>query len=264
MSKLSTLKEAGRLRLTTSLRPVKRNKTRWLGVINMLERYDRLLPSIDDSNSEIAALLPSPIERNKIRLHMAALRDFKSVTESLQRQDITVLESQALFQSLIDEFPIFEFRSYLDTSASIVHNTSFEDAIIHIQSGNEHELLDIEKDTVRSLILPNSQEGDAEADDSTLSFAERALKRQRHQQCKVSAYINTNFLLPTSNHVERLFSMAKRVFSPKRRRLQHRTLEALIFLKQNRSLWNMALVATVVNGMPESDETEPDSEPEDE
>ena len=62
-----------------------------------------------------------------------------------------------------------------------------------------------------------------------------------------SGYINTKFLLPTSNDVERLFSMTKIIFNTKRRSLNPLTLEALVFLKRNRSLWNLAQVGVVVN-----------------
>ena len=90
--------------------------------------------------------------------------------------------------------------------------------------------------------------GESCVDDAHLSFADRALKRQRVQDtAEGSKYINTRFLLPTSCVVERLFSQAKRVFSPHRRRLNVKTLEALLFLNQNRMLWNLPLVAAVVN-----------------
>ncbi len=234
------------MRLTTSLRPVKRNKTRWLGVINMFARYERLRPNIDDANPEVAELLPTAAQRNVIRRHTTAMSDFKSVTESLQREDATIGESQILFRSLIDTYLNFDFNSYISTEASIVHSRAFEDAIISIQSGSEHEMLSSEEAAVRRLKMPNTDRRD-EDDDSNLSFAERILKRQRIQQSNRSAYIDTRFLLPTSNPVERLFSMSKRIFSDKRRRLLPRTLEALLFLKQNRILWNMALVSVVVN-----------------
>jgi hypothetical protein len=262
MSKLSTLKEAGRLRLSTSLRPVKRNKTHWLGVIKMLQRYERLLPSIDDSNPEVAELLPSPIQRNKIRDQIPKLLDFKDVTESLQRENITIGESQVLLQSLIHSFPEFLFESYIGTTARIVHSRVFEDAIVRIQSGNEHELLQEEKGVVHCLLRGNNQVEDD--NDVSLSFSERALKRQRLQEAKVSSYVNTGFLLPTSNHVERLFSQAKRLFSTKRQSLLPKTLEALIFLKENRQLWNTALVSVIVNDEPDhpGDEVESDSETE--
>ena len=90
--------------------------------------------------------------------------------------------------------------------------------------------------------------GESCVDDAHLSFADRALKRQRVQDtAEGSKYINTRFLLPTSCVVERLFSQAKRVFSPHRRRLNVKTFEALLFLNQNRMLWNLPLVAAVVN-----------------
>jgi hypothetical protein len=85
-------------------------------------------------------------------------------------------------------------------------------------------------------------------DDTQLSFAEQALKQQRIQEMtECSKYVNTNFLLPTLCVVQRLFSQAKRVFSPRRRRLHTKTLEALLFLNQNRKLWNLAMVALVAN-----------------
>ena len=143
-------------------------------------------------------------ERNVIRRHSAALTDFKSVTESLQREDATIGESQILFTSLIDTYAHFDFNSYISTEASIVHSRAFEDAIIRIQSGSEHEMLSSEEVAVRCLRIPKTNSRD-EDDDSNLSFAERTLKRQRIQQSNKSAYIDTRFLLPTSNHANESF-----------------------------------------------------------
>lgn len=193
MSKLSTLKEVDRLRMTSSLRPVKRNKTRLLGVIKMLDRYERLRPHIDDINPDVAELLPTAGQRNFICHHSGALSDFKSVTESLQRENVTIWESQTLFQSLIHSFPNFHFDSYLTTDAPIVHNTTFEDVIIKIQSGREYEMLDNEKEVALCLKLQNTDARE-EYDDTRLSVAERALKRQRMKQSNRSAYIDTSTL----------------------------------------------------------------------
>ena len=154
MSKLSTLKEADRLRLTTCLRPVKRNKTLWLGVIKILSRYEMLRPNIDDTNPELAELLPTAAQRNVIRRHSSALTDFKSVTESLQRENVTVGESQILFASLIDTYAHFNFNSYISTEASIVQSRAFEDALVRIQSGSEHEMLPSEEVAVQCLKTP--------------------------------------------------------------------------------------------------------------
>ena len=86
------------------------------------------------------------------------------------------------------------------------------------------------------------------ATNNGLSFAGRVLKHQCLQSEKASGvYINTNFLWPTSNDVERLFSMVKQVFCPSHHSLQPRTLEALLFLNKNWLLWNPSLVELVVN-----------------
>lgn len=49
-----------------------------------------------------------------------------------------------------------------------------------------------------------------------------------------------DFLLPMWNHLDR-------------RSLQHRTLDALVFLMQNYSLLNMTVVSIIVNSVPETD-----------
>ena len=114
------------------------------------------------------------------------------------------------------------------------------------------------------LVLDEPGPGEICADDAQLSFAERALKRQRvKDSAEGIKYINTRFLLPTSCVVERLFSQAKQVFSPHRRRLNTKTLEALLFLNQNRMLWNLALVAAVVNGGVEEESEEDHDEGDD-
>jgi hypothetical protein len=107
---------------------------------------------------------------------------------------------------------------------------------MRIQAGSEHHLLQEEQDVDQRLLCPNGP-GIASGDDKDLT--QRTVKRRRMQDSSVSSSIDTRFLIPTSNHVERLFSMSKRIFSTKRGRLLPRTLEALVFLKQNRMLWNM-------------------------
>jgi hypothetical protein len=74
------------------------------------------------------------------------------------------------------------------------------------------------------------------------------LKRQRQAEQKSSTrFIDTRFVLPTSNLAERLFSLAKRVYNPHRRNLHPRTLQALLSLNQNRSVWNLPMFAKIDN-----------------
>jgi hypothetical protein len=217
-------------------------------------------------------LVPSASQKKNIRKRKQALADFKSVTIALQRHDMSIKESDVLFRSIIDAYKDFNFEGYLGTDSDIIHDKQLEMAVLKIQSNKENTLTDLEKGAVELLLRPallsqdNTAEGSGSSagnhDDAQLSFAERALKRQRVQdKTEGSKYINTRFLLPTSCVVERLFSQAKRVFSPHRRRLNIKTLEALLFLNQNRQLWNLSTVASVVNAR---DEAESDEEQDDE
>ncbi|KAI2491689.1 hypothetical protein MHU86_22864 [Fragilaria crotonensis] len=149
-----------------------------------------------------------------------------------------------------------ELVGLLGADCDIIHDKHLESAILKIQSKKENTLTDLEKGAVNKLLLSSLLAQDEPGagdicDDAELSFAERALKRQRVQDTtEGSKYVNTRFLLPTSCVVvERLFSQqAKQVFSPHWRRLNPRMLLGGLAISQsNRMLWNLALVALVVN-----------------
>lgn len=161
-----------------------------------------------------------------------------------------------MFQSIIDFYKDFNFEGLLGADCDIIHDKHLESAILKIQSKKENTLTDLEKGAVNKLLLSSLLAQDEPGagdicDDAELSFAERALKRQRVQDTtEGSKYdVNTRFLLPTSCVVvERLFSQAKQVFSPHWRRLNPRMLLGGLAISQsNRMLWNLALVALVVN-----------------
>jgi hypothetical protein len=247
MKKLTTSNESGKLRLSTHLRPVKRNKTRWTGAANMFRRYERILKDINvaDASPEVLELLPSPAENHNIRSQIHALENLVSVTVTQQHRDTTLSNSNFLYRTIIAEHPDAEsFQQYLLPTSPIVHCPTFENAIVKIQEKKEGDLTEEEAESVACLLRDGAAAPVFEG-----SFAERMLKRQRVEveATGTSMYVNTNFLLPTSNEVERLFSQAKRVFSPHRTRMDPSTLEALLFLNQNRNLFNVKTVALVMN-----------------
>ena len=183
---------------------------------------------------------------NDCEMHKMALNDFKSIKLKLQNRETTLSDSNVLFQSLIAEYPNFDFNMYLGANARIVHSSAFEIGIIKIQNSDQNGMSDAEKLAVKGLKNQNAIESNQTNLPSSLSFAERALKRKKLIDYN-NDYINPNFVVPTSNDVERLFSLSKRMYSVKRRRSASTTLKALIFLKCNRDLWNLSLVGNVVN-----------------
>jgi len=68
------------------------------------------------------------------------------------------------------------------------------------------------------------------------SFAQQAFKRRRLAR-PTDLFIDTEFVPPTSNICERLFSQSKLIFTDQWRALKPATLEMLVFLRANRNLW---------------------------
>jgi hypothetical protein len=85
--------------LITQLRPVKRNETRWTGVLDMFQRFERLLPNLNSANQddEVLDLIPNADQKQNIRERKQALADFKSVTIALQQMEMSMKESYVLF-----------------------------------------------------------------------------------------------------------------------------------------------------------------------
>ena len=154
MSKLATLKQSGRLCLMTSLCPVKQNLTQWTGAPDMFVCFERLLPTIDQEDEELSELIPSATQKRNIQDHKQALEDFKSVIIELQRHNISIVETDLLFKSIIDSYEHFDFEHYLGKHADIIHNRHLEAAIIKIQSSKEDTLTWQELPALKDLLLP--------------------------------------------------------------------------------------------------------------
>lgn len=74
-------------------------------------------------------------------------------------------------------------------------------------------------------------------DVNSLSFVDRALKRQKRLYLNSNKpYMDTRFLIATSNVCERLFSKVGNVLTDGRKSLAPANLEAQIFLNTNRDL----------------------------
>jgi len=94
-----------------------------------------------------------------------------------------------------------------------------------------------EKETVAGLATTdNLQPFDGSNKDASL--AERALKRRR-RSIDANIYQSVNFLLPTSNICERLFSKAGFVLSDRRKSLSPVAFEQQMFLHCNSAHWDI-------------------------
>ena len=88
-----------------------------------------------------------------------------------------------------------------------------------------------------------------ERDDMTLQEISR--KRRRISQGN-EKYVDTNFVLGSVAIVERLWPHAKHVLSDTRKRSLPVLVEAILFLKTNRSYWNISEVCKAMSNVRES------------
>ena len=71
--------------------------------------------------------------------------------------------------------------------------------------------------------------------------------KKRAKVTTSSDYFDLHFLLPTSNLLERFFSVAGLALTNLRQRLTPEHLEQQLFLKANSKLWNIHTVSKVLN-----------------
>lgn len=152
MSKCSTLKNSGRLRLYTHLRPKTKNVTRWTSKFDMMTRYKELKPDISMMGKQIEQFALPTIQEYKINKEYPILSNLNDVTIALQKDTITLADTQRLFQHIIETYPEFDFEQYLGESAPIVASGTFEMAIIKIQNQEEDKLTADERNSVAKLL----------------------------------------------------------------------------------------------------------------
>ena len=140
-------------------------------------------------------------------------------------------------------------NSHLARSAPVVHNPSFEAAIIKIQRGEESKLTADERHSVAHFLLteqPHEDRGsitsDDEGEEEETSYAVSLIeeddeKVRKKQKVIASRYKSTLHVSPTSNICERAFSRAKLIMTPQRRSMDPSTLDGLMFLRYNSDMW---------------------------
>ncbi|KAG6942121.1 hypothetical protein JG687_00019248 [Phytophthora cactorum] len=89
--------------------------------------------------------------------------------------------------------------------------------------------------------IPAAQ--DAEEDENE-SFVERFRKKRSLMQ-QEQHYELLRSIPPTSNIVERVFSVTRTTFGHERNSLQPITLEQILFLRQNESYWDVSTVGSL-------------------
>lgn len=245
MVKLRTPILAAKLRRVTHLKAKLRNQTRWSSTFEMLKRHILLRDHLRQlHNEEIDDMLPNQAHERKIDSLFSKLSQLDEVTKKLQLSDASVRSARIYFDTVLEDYPFLFDR--LNSNARIVHDPCFESGVLRIQEGQECDLKGDEKAAVSSLLLGGSVLNEGEL--GPQSIIERASKRLRTDgTLQPSAYMDTRFLLPTSNLCERFFSIAGYAMTNRRKGILPSNLEAQLFLFMNRDLWGINDIKNIVH-----------------
>lgn len=121
----------------------------------------------------------------------------------------------------------------LSKDATIIHSPNFETSIVKIQESRYSELSRVklsESSSVKQdcVEVRNGVE-------NNISFAETTMKKRRLNESR-GAFMDTRFILPSSNILERLFSIAGYSLRDRRRGLLPSNFEMRLFLRANADL----------------------------
>jgi hypothetical protein len=158
----------------------------------------------------------------------------------LQKRDLTSAEARALFEKLIGDFPTL--RSRLSDSANIIKCKTFEPAVAKIQANREHDLEEDEEAAMASFLLPEEQGEAQPVAEGEVDYAEEALREVKRRKVQTrSRKMPLDFILPTSNECERLFSMCGHAWTKKRGNLDSSISKLRSFSKQTEIFGMMKL-----------------------
>ena len=230
MIKISTPLKLAKLRTLTSLKPITRNSTRWSSCFQMIDRFFTIKDYLDIVDTDIAELMPNQIQIIQLQNLMNELRLLNELTIYLQKSHINLADVRKCFDKVTLKHQ--KMKKFLDVNAPIVHSPKFDTAVIKVLNENEETLDDEEREFISSLIQnPNNRSVSTE-------FSTNPFIVSSTRNLKTSEYMNLNFIPATSNMVERLFSLSRRMYSDHRKSLNNTTLENIIFLNQNNKFWN--------------------------
>ncbi|KAE8995560.1 hypothetical protein PR001_g20093 [Phytophthora rubi] len=158
---------------------------------------------ISAEDEELSDFLPSRSAHRKLETLLPILRDIESVSKHLQGDGLTLLDARVLFDELLKSHP--SFTKYL-TVVKVLGDR-----------GGGGLLTDDEAAALEPVKRKQTdEEGMAPADKQ--GFAVRTLKR-RNIVAAPTTYELLQAIPPTSNMVERLFSVTRAVLCHERHRL---------------------------------------------
>jgi len=195
---------------------------------------------------------------------LPSLKELRKWFITIQHNRLTLQKGREAFD-YISKSPLLrgqstEFESRLQRDHRLVTCPDFESGVEKIALGHSEELLQAEKNACRCLLKTKwphlykestntSDDDTTNSPDSPTKFLKSLTSDRLPAGIMRSQYIsNVDWIAPTTVIAERLFSKNRHILSFNRRRMLPRSLEAIVFLKENVEYWNLSLIQQMVAG----------------
>ena len=229
--------------------------TRWSSNLVCVKRYHDIFDHIRAAfiHPDCPAIDP-PMDRTEafreeLSEKLEMLLTMNEMTTHLQESGLTLSKALLLFEIALDQDDTEDNAgfdgigvnpSYLDLSNSVFINPDFLTGVRKIQDGKAHELNQTKKVAVECLrktpVIRVEPTEESVGGRSKMTKLSRAVKKYKSEA--PATYVDCNFILATAVDVERLWSLAKNVLTDKRRGMATMMVQVILFLKENRELWN--------------------------
>ena len=261
-----SLKNAAVLRNLSTLKPIMYNKTRWSGKHDVLKRFieirEDLIKTADDENTSLE--VNSSIGfLNKVKKHQKTLARIQIATKELQTQFHSLSSCRADLDLLLEDVSMYRNqighnlfqcklgKKYIGSHSGKLHNIDFENGVVKLQNDEAKDMSpsETEECSVLRLVDCDTDKGNLGDSDDVMTYQERRDLHKKKRRLDNHKYGNLDFILGSAAVVERLWSIADKLIDGDRNNTSPLLMEALLFLRENRSYWDLPLVCEAFNAM---------------
>ncbi|KAG2791653.1 hypothetical protein PC112_g24164 [Phytophthora cactorum] len=187
--------------------------------LSMIKRYVELSEFIDVEDDDIMELLPAPAVNKRLRILHCKVATW--------------------FDELIKVKP--QYARFIGPRTNIVYSPDFESGCVRVLRGKVDRLTRSEKAALQPFAAATPDNARENMTDGQESFVESLRNRRRLGEESVE-YEQRKSIPPMPNVVERFLSVARVKFGHQRHGLLPRTLEAILFLRENCEYWDASTV----------------------
>jgi hypothetical protein len=243
---LRTLKNSFKLAAKSSVTAHLDNETRWTSMFKMVNSHVLIEPDLASCAFDLQTrlLFLTVLDEEEAKELLEFLKDIESVSKTTQLEDPVrnnLYTVRLLFDNLIRDYRDLNLETGIGKDAAIVHDKTFENAIVKLQGPSDIRLTSLEAEAVKVFKIDATAAADDVVEEKNESYAEKILRQdsERNQKKqKRSEYRSVAHVASNTNRCERLFSGTKLVMTDQRKCMDPSTLEMVTMLDENSDLWD--------------------------